>query len=174
MGGCIVGSSSITTLSLFHFSLFPSSLLFLLLPLSSQCLPQCPIPPLSSMFSPSPSPSYYFSLSTTSSSLLLPHFCNLIMPNFSEETNRILRSFPRQAELGQSLETQVIVTQKDRFPSEQQIFCDAKRNIIQAASTDRARLPGYSSGLGSLDCRFSHRRFRDYWWCCMVRLSFLF
>lgn len=56
------------------------------------------------------------------------------MPNFSEETNRILRSFPRQAELGQSLETQVIVTQKDRFPSEQQIFCDAKRNIIQAAA----------------------------------------
>lgn len=60
-------------------------------------------------------------------------FLQFIMPNFSDETNRILRSCSRQAALGQSLKTQVIVTQKDRFSNEQQIFCDAKRNIIRAA-----------------------------------------
>ena len=60
-------------------------------------------------------------------------FLQFIMSNFSAETNRILRSCSRQAALGQSLKTQVIVTQKDRFSNEQQIFCDAKRNIIRAA-----------------------------------------
>ena len=77
-------------------------------------------------------------------------FLQLIMPTFSKETNRILRSFSRQAEVGQSLETQVIVTQKDRFSNEQQIFSDAKRNIIRAAAPTELIYLGIPPAWGAL------------------------
>lgn len=72
------------------------------------------------------------------------------MPNFSEETNGILRSFSRQADIGQCLETQVIVTQKDQFSNEQQIFCDAKRNIIRAAAPTELVYLGIPPAWGAL------------------------
>lgn len=72
------------------------------------------------------------------------------MPNFSEETNRILRSFSRQEKLGQTFEAQVIVIQKDRFSSEQQIFCDAKRNIIRAAAPTELVYLGIPPAWGAL------------------------
>lgn len=39
----------------------------------------------------------------------------------------------RQEELSKPLETHFIVTEKDRFATEQEIFLDAKRNIVKAA-----------------------------------------
>lgn len=120
MGGCIVGSSSI------HYSLALSSLF--------------PLPSSTFILS-----AFHHVLALAISLILLLTLCyfvfaartpflRLIMPNLSEETNRVLRSSSRQAELEQSLETQIIVTQKDRFSNEQQIFCDAKRHIIRAAA----------------------------------------
>ena len=77
-------------------------------------------------------------------------FLQVIMPTFSKETNCILRSFSRQAEVGQSLETQVIVTQKDQFSNKQQIFSDAKRNIIRAAAPTELIYLGISPAWGAL------------------------
>lgn len=54
------------------------------------------------------------------------------MPVFSEGTDRILRSSSSRPV--ESLETQLIVVPNDRFSTEQQIFCDAKRSIIRAAA----------------------------------------
>lgn len=91
-------------------------------PSSSQCLPSCRSPLSSSLLHP---------LAFSSSTPFLPS----TMPNLSKgTTNRILRSLSRQANLGQPPEPQVIVTQKDQFSSEQQIFDDAKRNIDRAAA----------------------------------------
>lgn len=71
------------------------------------------------------------------------------MPTFPKETNRILRSVSRQAESGQSLETQVIVS-KNQFSHEQQIFSDAKRHIIRATAPTELIYLGIPADWGAL------------------------
>ena len=113
-----------------HYSLF-------------SCLFQPPLPfslPVPSTMSSSSSLLHVFALAI--SLILLLTLCYVffvaitaclrsIMPNTPD--GRVLRSLTRQEELNKPLETHFIVTEKDRFSTEQEIFLDAKRNIVKAA-----------------------------------------
>lgn len=62
----------------------------------------------------------------------------------------ILRSSSKQTEPRQSLETQVIVAQRDHFSNEQQIFSDAKRHIIRAIASTELIYLGVPPAWGAL------------------------
>lgn len=70
------------------------------------------------------------------------------MSNSSD--GRVMRSVTRQEKLNKPIETDLIVTEKDRFTTEREILLHAKRTIVKAARSTELVYLNISPACGAL------------------------